>query len=174
VDAVRVYFGGPIPFDPATAPTNPTGALRYCSGGAAPLFEAQLFEEVQGEGVEGELVATDGLSVEWPERGTFCNPPYGGELKAWLARFGAESDLGHELVTLLPCSRWEQPYFSKPFAKANALCLIRGRVSFVSTRDGTRPKGAPGASMFLGWNVNRRRFRKAFGPFGQILWLSAP
>lgn len=159
LERVRIYFGGPIPFDPASAPENPTKALRFLCGAPGTMFADQTGQ--------------NGLEAEWPEKGTWCNPPYGGELKAWLAKFRVEASLGAEIVALLPCSRWETRYFQETRAAASMECLIRGRVAFVSAIDGVEVPGGPGGSMLLGFNVDCERWVEAFGPIGGCWRLEA-
>ncbi|MCC6824023.1 MAG: hypothetical protein IT579_25185 [Verrucomicrobia subdivision 3 bacterium] len=163
------YFGGPIPFDPATGPENPTRALRYCTGDLpAPPVAPSLFpapvEQLDAERLA--LARADGLATPW-DWPTWCNPPYGGEIKAWLAKFVRESGRGTEIVALLPCSRWETSYLQEALVRAVALCLIRKRVAFVSSQDGAQVGGNTTGSMLVGWNVRSvSTFFAAFRPLG--------
>lgn len=150
VSAVRVYFGGVIPFDAATTRGNPCRADSFC--------------------------VTRGLTMEWP-RQVWCNPPYGVAIRDWLAKMGREAEPqmdgrvwtpGLEIVTLLPCSRWEQAYFQQFLERANAVCWIRKRVRFINPETGDRPSGNPYASMFVGLNVDTRRFAEAVGHLGLV------
>lgn len=149
----RVYFRGDIPFDAATAPTNPTRALRFCAG------PGQLF------GRDGALEEQNGLAVDW-RWPTWVNPPYGSELRDWLLKIEAQSQALVEILALLPCSRWEQRYFTRVLECARAICFHEGRVAFVSSIDGAAVGGNPYASMLLGFNVDRARFAEAFAPLG--------
>lgn len=155
LERVRAYFGGPIPFDPATGPENPTEALRFCAGAPGTLFA----------GGAGELARANGLEVPWSWP-TWVNPPYGRELRGWLAKIQHEAARGAEIVGLLPCARWEQRYFQAARRAANAECLITGRVAFISSLDGKAVGGNPYASMLLGWGVHLPRWREAFEPLG--------
>lgn len=143
---VRDYFGGPIPCDAATAADNPTKALvfftdTYMSGG-------------------------DGLSTEWPKQ-VWVNPPYGRVLREWFAKMEREAARGVEIVSLLPCARWEQAYFQSALSRANALCFIRKRVAFIRPSTGDRVGGNPYANMFIGWNADPLRWQAAFGGVGR-------
>lgn len=109
-----------------------------------------------------------GLEVAW-DWPTWVNPPYGREIRAWLAKITEEAERGTEVVGLLPCARWEQGYFHKALRAANALCLIRSRVAFISSIDNVPVGGNPYASMLVGWNTDRSRWLEAFGPLGLCL-----
>lgn len=153
LDAARAYFGGPIPFDPATGPENPTSALRFCAGPPGTMFAGTKLEEQSG------------LEVAWAWP-TWCNPPYGAELNKWLAKIVHEAERGAEIVSLLPCNRFEGEPLQRALERADALCLHRGRVKFISSIDGKPVSGNPYASMLVGWNVDRARWRAAFKPLG--------
>jgi hypothetical protein len=152
VTAVRRYFGGRIPFDAATAPNNPCKARRFITA------------------------AEDGLAMRWPRR-VWVNPPYGKALGIWLPKIADEAELGSEIITLLPCARYEQYYWQYAMAQANAECLIRKRVKFIRPSTGDRVAGNPYANCFVGFNVDEERFAKHFGHLGMVRsvsLLSAP
>jgi phage N-6-adenine-methyltransferase len=134
------YYGGQIPLDPCTHANNPTNAKVFC---AAP--------------------ATDGLAVAWREHaGVWVNPPYGKVLKAWLDKIALEARHGAKILSLLPASRFEQAYFMSMLGTANMVCLVRGRVAFVSSLDGAEVGGNPYASWIVGFNVDVARFVECF------------
>ena len=170
LECVRAYFGGQIPFDPATTPDNPTGAREFCAGVPGRLFSqgTNLFARCNGLEVRWDLTVANRI-----RSGVFVNPPYGRELRAWLQKIADEAELGVEIVALLPCSRFEQLYFQEALAVANALCLVRGRVKFISALDGKPVGGNPYASMFVGWNVDYGRWARAFLPVGMTFGLRA-
>lgn len=152
VTPVRRYFGGRIPFDAATAPDNPCKARRF-------LTEEQ-----------------DGLAMKWPRR-VWVNPPYGKALRLWLPKIAHEAERGCEIVTLIPCARYEQYYYQFSMVQANATCLIRKRVKFIRASTGDRVAGNPYANMFVGFNVDEDRFAEEFGHLGMVQavrCLSAP
>jgi hypothetical protein len=152
LEPVRAYFGGQIPFDPATAEGNPTGA-------------------------EVHLVA-GGLEADWSEhRGVYVNPPYGRVLREWLAKIEHEARGGSQIITLLPAARWEQAYFQSMCVEAEAMCLIRKRVSFIRPSTGDRVSGNPYANLFLGFNVDLLAFLTSFKSVGacfELKGLSGP
>lgn len=169
IDAVRAYFGGRIPLDPATAPDNPTGAARFCARPQAPIDRGGMFAEPdQG----GELVSEDGLSIPWDE-GVWLNPPFGKALRLWLAKVEREAARGTPIIALLPCARWEQGYMHTLLSAAQVVMFFRGRVAFISTLDGARVGGNPYASMLLGFNVDAGRFAAAFAALGLTLRVEA-
>lgn len=141
VTPVRRYFEGRIPFDAATSPDNPCKARRFATK------------------------KEDGLSLVWPRR-VWVNPPYGKALGLWLPKIAQEAERGCEIISLVPCSRYEQYYFQYYMVQANATCLIRKRVNFIRPSTGDRVNGNPYASMFVGFNVNETRFAKQFGHLG--------
>jgi phage N-6-adenine-methyltransferase len=152
VTPVRRYFGGRIPFDAATAPDNPCKARRF-------VTEEQ-----------------DGLAMRWPAR-VWVNPPYGKALRLWLPKIAHEAELGSEIITLIPCARFEQYYYQFSMVQANAKCLIRKRVKFIRPSTGDRVAGNPYANMFVGFNVDEERFAEHFGHLGMcqsVRCLSAP
>jgi hypothetical protein len=70
----------------------------------------------------------DGLSVEWGNV-NFVNPPYGREIRKWIAKGYAEHKKGKTVVFLIPsrtCSRWWHDYIMK----ASEIRFIKGRLKF--------------------------------------------
>jgi hypothetical protein len=166
LEAVRNYFGGQIPLDPATVPDNPTGAEAFCVEPAPP--QGVLFDEPLGRSPAG----ADGLRVSWG-RAAFVNPPYGKVIRRWLAKIVQEAAAGCEIVALLPCARWEQAYLHDALRCASAIWFKRGRVDFVNPETGDAVSGNPYASMMVGWNVDRARWAAALGHLGLVLFLEA-
>jgi len=142
LDRIRVYFDAPrIPFDAATADDNPTNAKKFATE------------------------KDSGLSIKWP-KAVYVNPPYGDDLPAWMGKIAWEAILGNTIITLLPCSRWEQRYWQMAILQANAVCWIRKRVSFIRPDTGDKVNGNPYANMILGFNVDHDRFVAAFETLG--------
>lgn len=163
LECVRAYFGGPIPFDVATAPNNPTKALGFWTKEIDAL--AQPY---------------------WPPR-LFCNPPYGKALKLFLARFGEEAQVkrrvfwalradgdwaeaavtcGAEQVCVLPVNRTEQAYFANSFVNGSHVCMIRKRVNFIRAENGDAVSGNPYSTMLVGWNTDETRWLDSFKGLG--------
>lgn len=154
LEGVRACLGGRIPLDVATSPTNPTGADSYCS----PV----VMLPGPGPDTVGEWRG-DGLLIPWTRR-WYCNPPYGRAIKAWLAKIETEAARAARVpgVALLPCARWEQPYFTRVLRIASAGVLIRGRVRFRNPDTGDLVNGNPYANMVLGFNLDPQLLADAF------------
>lgn len=170
LERARVYFGGPIPFDAATAPDNPTKAKRFVVPHAGPLFPS--VEPEQGTMFAGappppgEMLLGDGLAMEWPLGGVWCNPPYGKHLQSWLLKFASEQARGVETVALVPASRLETGYMQTALVACSHACLVRRRVAFVSSRDLKPVKSNVSGSLLLGFNTSWPRWVAAFGGIG--------
>ena len=146
LDCTRTYFGGPIPLDPATIGTNPT---------KAEMFYTQV---------------ADGLSLPW-DRDVFVNPPYGRVIKDWTKKICESSELGTQIIALLPCgARFSTRYWQDNIlsSKLGAVCFIRGRVSFLDEY-GNKVGQDPYDSAIYGFNVFQDRFLDAFGRLGKVL-----
>lgn len=140
VALVREYFGGTIPYDASANASNSCGALDYST--------------------------EDGLTRDWP-RQVWSNPPYGKVLREWLAKYSVEAAKGKEILTLLPCARWEQAYLQDAMSNATEVCFIRKRVNFINPETGDAVSGNPYANMFLGWNTDPATFGEVFSQAGQ-------
>jgi site-specific DNA-methyltransferase (adenine-specific) len=60
---------------------------------------------------------------------TYCNPPYGRQIGAWIKKAYDESKKGKTVVMLLPCrtdTRWWHEYVMK----AKEIRFIKGRLKF--------------------------------------------
>lgn len=136
--------------------------LEGCQACAGTCEEYRAGEQLQAELVNGgRHVSLDGLAYEWPRR-VWCNPPYGKHTREWLPKLGAAAAEGREIVALLSCARWEQPYFMSAFRRVNALCFIERRVDFVNPSTGDAVSGNTYANMFLGFNCSLPLWRLAF------------
>lgn len=86
----------------------------------------------------------DGLIQPWFGR-VWLNPPYGPETTKWLAKMHEHRN-GIALVFARTDTKWFHDYV----AKADAICLMEGRVRFVDAKG--KPGGSPGAgSMLVAW-----------------------
>lgn len=85
------------------------------------------------------ILPEDGLKATWSGR-VWLNPPYGKEAAAWLEKL-AQHGNGIALVFGRLETKWMQPYI------ANGFFQLRGRISFISSRDGF--KGNAGAPSIL-------------------------
>jgi hypothetical protein len=94
--------------------------------------------------------ADDGLTQPWEGR-VWLNPPYGAHTAAWVRRLAAHGD-GIALVF----ARTDTAWFHDVAMSVHALCLVRGRLTFVPAGPEqakmTRTNGNAGApSMLLAW-----------------------
>ena len=159
LDPVRQYFGGVIPLDPATEPSNPT--------------KATWFGTKKGSNSAQDL--GNGLAVQWSlYDGTFINPPYGKEIRLFCRRICEEAALGAEIIALLPAgarfsTRYFQDYIFNPHLEAAA--FIRGRVKFLRP-DGTVAGQNPYDSVLYGFNVDVDKFTQCFAPLGKVMMIT--
>jgi len=155
-DPVREYFGGAIPLDPATEPTNPLSATQFCAGPSC----------------NGTSLG-DGLTTAWSDyKGTFVNPPYGKDLKHWCKKIHEEAVLGASILALLPCGArfgtkyWQEHIFNQGLDVA---LFVKGRVQFLRP-DGSGTQGQnPADSCIWGFNVDVARFTKCFNHLGTVI-----
>lgn len=120
---------GHIALDPATAPSNPTRAHSF--------YEA------------------NGHKLPWQDR-TFCNPPYGKMIKAFLVHAATQAALRYRIALLLPCGpRNSSIYFQKfVFTEhLTGILMFNKRLNF-------GPGPAPQASMLCLYNCSRSEARK--------------
>lgn len=150
---VRLYFrrlGSEfgIELDPATAPSNPTGAVHF--------FTPE----------------TDGLSRSWAiapggRTHVFVNPPYGAALYLWVPKIAREAEAGHNIVALLPGQRFDQAYWQEHLftPRLTAICFVVGRIPFITPR-GDVVTGNPYGSMLYVYNGRWDAAVEAFAPLG--------
>ena len=74
----------------------------------------------------------NGLDSVWGQC-TYCNPPYGRGIGAWLRKGYAESKQGKTVVFLLP-SRTDTKWWHEYVALASEIRFIRGRIKFKGAR----------------------------------------
>jgi site-specific DNA-methyltransferase (adenine-specific) len=137
LDPVRRYFLRAttiveIELDPATTSDNPVGASSFFTR------------------------AENGLDRDWTvARTVFVNPPYGSDLRDWLAKIHEEASRGAHIVALLPGQRFEQSYFQEHVfcCRLSALCMVRKRVSFLDADRKPQKSNPYGSFLFLynGW-----------------------
>lgn len=87
----------------------------------------------------------DGLLQNWGGERVFCNPPYGRDIKDWVAKCYYESLKPNTVVVLLIPARTDTIYFHQYIKdKANDIRFIKGRLKF-----GDSPNPAPFPSMVV-------------------------
>ena len=95
---------------------------------------------------------SDGLTQSWDVGGAvFCNPPYGRELKKWVAKAYEESQkIKYPIVLLIP-ARTDTTYFHDYIYQKAELRFIRGRIKFTDEY-GAIKNSAPFPSMLVIYN----------------------
>lgn len=77
----------------------------------------------------------DGLRQEWTGR-CWMNPPYGREIKAWLAKAYDSTTTGKaSLVVCLVPSRTDTIWWHEYCAKAEEIRFIKGRLKFGNSKN---------------------------------------
>jgi len=174
LNAVRSYFGGPIPLDPATSVDNPTKALQFYT--------------------EDD----NGLILPWNASGVFINPPYSNAgvdvsdlqqigrdlglkrvpsfMSVWAAKIGAVARSGVQIIALLPCgARFSTEYWQDHILipELRVMTVHRGRVSFRNMLTGEEKSGQNNYdSIIYGFNVDAERFTAAFRKFGSTFGMT--
>lgn len=89
----------------------------------------------------------DALAQSWAGERVFCNPPYGRELKRWVAKAMIEAqDFGALVVNVLP-ARTSTIWFHRYCLPHAEIRFLKGRLSF--TQGGSGRKEAPFGSMVV-------------------------
>ena len=144
----RVRLLGPIVLDPCTSDENPTGAFGWFT----PKH--------------------DGLSRSWADwlNSTkryglvYINSPY-STIAAWVDKMIAEAEASPRVPFIMLCAaRTDTRWWRKAWAAADAVGLIRGRLTF-----GDAKSCAPFPSALFGLNVSQRRFRAAFADVAEVV-----
>lgn len=108
---------------------------------------------------------TDGLAADWGEDKVWCNPPYGAETWAWLAKLAAHPGGGIALIF----ARTETSGFVREvWGKATGILFLHGRLHFHHA-DGRRAlsnSGAPSCLVAYGdWAAERLQTSALDGSF---------
>lgn len=145
VELVREVFGGTIHLDPCASP-------------AASLAEVNFTGPDLDHGLAG---AVDGLDAAW--QGTvYVNPPF-SSLRAWVEKCQREhQEHGAEVILLMP-ARTDTRAWHQHVSTASAVCLWRGRLTFVGA-----PASAPFPVAFIYWGPRIQTFRDVFSKHGMI------
>ncbi|WP_426566398.1 DNA N-6-adenine-methyltransferase [Angustibacter sp. McL0619] len=95
-------------------------------------------------------VEDDGLAQDWDGL-VWCNPPFGPEAAAWLARCAQHGNA----IALVPARTETRWFVQQVWGKADAVLFLHGRPHFHHP-DGTRGKANSGAPICLiayGWRA---------------------
>ena len=111
-------------------------------------------------------VVDNGLQQPWHGR-VWCNPPYGREATAWLARLADHGDG----VALIFARTETEMFFSQVWERADAVLFLRGRLHFHHV-DGTRAAANAGApSCLIAYGERNVRSLKDSGIAGRLVLL---
>ncbi len=144
-------------------PPGFAGDVRASLGGRIDLDPCA---SIQGEPLAVENWCKenghDGLSQPWGRRTVYVNPIF-SKLRAWAQKCAtAHREEGAEVVLLLP-ARTDTRAWHTFVATASAICLLRGRITFVGA-----PSTCPFPIALAYWGPRVDRFRTVFSPHGMI------
>ena len=80
----------------------------------------------------------DGLVQDWGGHRVFCNPPYGRNIKSWVAKSFREGTKDNTLVVLLIPARTDTKYFHDYILHRSEIRFVPGRLKFGDGK-GTAP-----------------------------------
>jgi hypothetical protein len=121
--------------------------LDPCSNFARPFtFAKKTIEHDMGE---------DGFNLKWEGR-VFCNPPYGKETGKWLEKMCSHGN-GIAIVFNRLDTKWAQ----EQVKKADAVILLKGRISFIR-KNGEKASTAACGSILLAYGKSNVDFLKNF------------
>ena len=90
--------------------------------------------------------ADDGLSREWFGK-VYMNPPYGRQIRSWIAKARAEASRGVSVVGLIP-ARTDTAWWHDHIADVADIVFLKGRLAF---GDGKAPAPFPSALALWGF-----------------------
>jgi hypothetical protein len=148
---VRELWGGQIPFDAFTEPTNPTRAGNFCTG---------------PNGSD-----SDGFTALWHSyRGTWAQPPF-SRMPDAVGKCVIEAHAGAEILFLSRADN-RTSWFRVLAANADARCNIARSVPFIQVlRGGGLRKLSGDFYAYTIWYFGRRRrrFDRLFTPLGEVI-----
>lgn len=114
----------------------------------------------------------DGLSLDWWGKRVWLNPPYGSELKTWIAKLAHTTEANG--IALVP-ARTEVESWFWPFVweRADAILFIRGRLYF-HRPDGTTAGNAGHGSVLVAYGRRNIGALRLSGVRGKLVELERP
>lgn len=117
----------------------------------------------------------DGLSIKWPNKNAFINPPYSrGSLESWVPKALKEykemwEDKEKDFVSFI----WLVNYGATGNRillkqEADAICDLYKRVNFVHPKTGIECKGNDRDSVIYYWGWRYGAFKTAFKDIGKV------
>lgn len=148
LDVVREVLGE-IQIDPASDPSNPTGATWACY----------------------YLPERDGLALPWLGK-VFCNPPYGKTTgaSAWMQKFDREYQHGNMEEGILLVGANTDTVAFQDLLRKYPVCFWKGRIQFIPP-PGEAPssnRNSRGSAFFYAGKKSDV-FQKIFSKHGSVL-----
>lgn len=110
----------------------------------------------------------DGLATDWSGQRVWLNPPYGAELKRWIAKLANGRNFGIALVPArTEVESWFWPYI---WEAATAVMFIKGRLYF-HRPDGSLLGNAGHGSVLAAYSMADVEAIKASGAVGRLVQL---
>ena len=152
-------------------PSEFTDAARITMGtiDLDPASTAEANKTVQAKKFYTKEI--DGLTQKW-EGNIWLNPPYAQPLMSQFADAVTNKYVSREIAQaiVLTNNATETKWFQKLLTATSAVCLIKGRIKFVS------PEGKTGTPLqgqiILYFGNNPDKFTEQFTKFGQVMWAS--
>lgn len=139
IAAVHRALGGPPELDPCSNANSVVGARRTICR------------------------PDDGLMADWTAASIFVNPPFGKGIAKWVGRCVLASQMGSQVVLLVPAAVDTRHWQGLIFPTSDAICFLRGRVRFIGAK-----AAAPFATAIIGWRCGVA-FEEAFGRLGSVV-----
>ena len=149
IELVKEFFGGIIELDPCAS----DNVEKHFA-----LHNLYLANE------------DDGLTAQWRELKTYCNPPYTRTIKQkWIRKAFASTAEVLMLIPATPGSRiWQEIVL--PNAQ---ICFVKGRIRF--ELDGEESAGAPMDCAIVGFHIKDiSKFKDVFSTIGTVLTTPSP
>jgi hypothetical protein len=152
VDVVKRIFGGTIDLDPASNPwsvVHPTTEIMLPKWAEVVNGAPELVHRAG----RGAIIFADGIRTPWGGD-VFVNPVYGEGLDDFMDRAvrAAKGDEAANVVMLAP-SKTSRRCWQRTVPKAQAVCFLEGRVSYLLP-EGERA-GATFSSALILWTRDR-------------------
>jgi ParB family transcriptional regulator, chromosome partitioning protein len=111
----------------------------------------------------------DGLTQEWRAKTLWMNPPYAQPLIGqFIEKLVSEIDVGNvEEAVVLTNDSSDTVWFQSAGRKSQAICLTRGRISFLSS-DGEKGSPLQGQAFFY-FGSNAEQFAQRFQSIGLVV-----
>ncbi len=110
----------------------------------------------------------DAFKLDWCCKTLWMNPPYGRNLiDKSISKFLFEHEKQKFDAIVITNNATETSWFQSLLRKSKAICLVKGRIEFISP-DEKRLSGNTRGQIFFYFGKNYRAFKKMFGGFGEV------